>query len=254
MLAFRRARGGRACTCSGIVVLTNNMNCNARHSYLGKRPRTNGGMIIVNNSGCHVKLNNNSISSISANHCDDKVRLGTMRHTGTRVRGHTGGIIHTLYRRSRGPIMSVRSRNSTKRIGYLSRLMRRYNNLVSVDGLPVNSGALSTGRVVTGRDRRHVKLLVGRRTVRRMHRVTRHRHTPVCMMNRAANSRHFTFRRTSNIHPFSLTISRVFNSSPGACVVSGAMRHRCAVPRCRASGLRRCLARMLRLRTMTYGS
>lgn len=254
ILAFRRGRGRRICNCSGIVVLTKNMNCNARHSYLGNAPRTNGGIIIVNKSGCHVNLNNNSMSSMSAKHCDDNVRLGTIRHTGTRVRGHTCGIMHTLYRRRAGPIISVRSRNSTKRMGYLSRLMRRYNNLVSVDGLPVNSAALSTGRVVTGRDRRHVNLLVRRRTVRRMHGMTRHRHTPVCMMNRAANSRHFTFRRTSNMHPFSLTMRRVFKSSPGACVISGAIRHRCRVPRCRISRLRRCLAGILRLRTITYGS
>lgn len=254
MLAFRRRRGNRGCTCSGIVVLTKKMNCNARHSYLGKRPRGKGGIIMVNNSGCHVNLNKNSISSIRANQCSSKVRLGTIRHTGTRVRGHTCGMIHTLYRRSGGPVISVRSRNSTNRIGYLSRLMRRGNKLVRVSGLPVNSRALSTGRVVTGRSRRHVKLLVSRSTVRRMRGVTSHRHTPVCAMNRAAKSTHFTFRRTSKMHPFSLTMSRVFNSSPGACVISGAMRHRCRGISCRASGLGRCVHHMLRLRTITYGS
>lgn len=209
---------------------------------------------MMNNSGCHVNLNNNSISSMSANHCDGNVRLGTVRHTGPRVRGHTCGLIHTLIRGSRGPMIDVRSRNSTNRLGYLSRLMRRYNNRVSVSGLPVNSGALDTGRVVTGRDRRHVNLLVSRGCVDRIRGVTSHRHTPVCIINRAANSTRFDFGRTSNIGPFSLSITRVFNRAPGAMVMSRAMRHGCRSMACSTSGLSRCLRHILRVRTITYGS
>lgn len=208
----------------------------------------------MNNSGCHVNVNKNTISSMGANRCADNVRLGTMRHTGPRVRGHISGIVHTVTRSSGGPIVSVRSRNTKNRLGYLSRLIRTANKRVSVDRLPINSPALSTGRVMNGRDRRHVNLLVGRRSITHMRHVTSHRHSPVCIMNRAAGSVGFMFRRTSNIGPVSVGLRCVFNGPPEAVVGSRAIRRACTPIICGRSRLRRCLRGMLRLRTITYGS